>query len=102
MLLGDLLARFNDPLIAEQALASLDDLTLVTDVTVKADAAGLSTGAYAAECVETYADTTSDEEWTTLMGQMGRTDDPGSVLLRRALAAACSGGGTCGCGGHHR
>ncbi len=103
MLLGDLLNRFSDPRIAEDALARLEDLKLVTDVTVKADAAGLSTGAYAAECVEHYADTASDEEWTTLMGQMGRTDDPGSVLLRRALAAACSGssGEGCTCGGHH-
>ncbi|MGU9980292.1 hypothetical protein ACJ4V0_09640 [Phreatobacter sp. HK31-P] len=101
MLLGDLLARFNDPLVAEQALAGLDDLTLVTAVTVKADAAGLSTGLYAAECVETYADTATDEEWATLIGQMARSDDPGGILLKRALSASCSGGGTCGCGGTH-
>ncbi len=101
MLLGDLLARFNDPIVAEQALASLDDLSLVTAVTVKADAAGLSTGDYAAECVGHYADTATDEEWTTLIGQMGRSVDPGSVLLKRALAASCSSGGTCGCGGNH-
>lgn len=103
MLLGDLLARFQDPLVAEQALASLDDLALVTSVTVRADAAGLSTGVYAAECVADYADTASDEEWTTLIGQMGRTDDPGLVLLRRALASSCShGAGGCTCGGAHR
>ena len=102
MLLGDLLARFHDPLIAEETLAGLSDLKLVTDVTVKADAAGVETGVYAAECVEHYANTASDEEWTTLIGQMGRSTDPGSVLLRRALAASCAGGGhDCTCGGHH-
>lgn len=101
MLIGDLIARFNDPAVAEQALADLDDLSLVATVTVKADAAGLSTGLYAAECVADYADTASDEEWTTLIGQMGRAEDPGLVLLRRALHAGCShGAGGCTCGGH--
>ncbi|MBL8571397.1 MAG: hypothetical protein JNK84_20160, partial [Phreatobacter sp.] len=47
----------------------------------------VSAGIYAAECVADYADTASDEEWTTLMGQMGRADDPGAVLLRRALVS---------------
>lgn len=103
MLLGDLLARFQDPLVAEQALAALDDLALATSVTVRADAAGVSAGIYAAECVADYADTASDEEWTTLMGQMGRADDPGAVLLRRALVSSCSHGtGGCTCGGAHR
>lgn len=103
MLLGDLLARFQDPMVVEQALVALEDLALVTSITVRADAAGLSTGIYAAECVADYADTASDDEWTTLMGQMGRTEDPGAVLLRRALTAACShGAGGCTCGGEHR
>lgn len=102
MLLGDLLARFRDPLVAEQALAGLDDLTLVANLMVRADAAELSLGDYAAECVEDYANTASDEEWTTLIGLLARTDDPGQVLLKRALAASCShGGDTCTCGSAH-
>jgi hypothetical protein len=101
MLLGDLIARFADPLTVDAALAAVDDLALVTRITVRADAAGLSTGAFAAECVAHYADTASDEEWTTLMGQMGRSEDPGIVLMRRALDAGCSEGtGGCTCGGH--
>lgn len=102
MLLGDILARLTDPLVAEHALASLDDLALATSVTVAADAEGLSPGVLIASRVEHYADTASDEEWTTLIGQMGRSDDPGGVLLKRALAA-CShgGGGGCTCGGAH-
>lgn len=102
MLLGDLIARFRDPLVAEQALAGLDDLPLVAAIMVKADAADLPLGDYAAECVEDYANTASDEEWTTLIGQLARTDDPGRVLLKRALTASCShGGGACTCGGSH-
>ena len=99
MLLGDLMASFHDPLIAEQALAGLDDLALVTTVMVKADAAGLPTGVFAAECVEDYANSASDEEWTTLIGQMARSTDPGGVLLKRALA--CSPHSDCSCGGIH-
>lgn len=102
MLLGDLLSRFQDPIVAEQALAGLDDLTLVAAVMVRADAAELSLGDYAAECVEDYANTASDEEWTTLIGQLARADDPGRVLLKRALAASSShGGDACTCGGAH-
>jgi hypothetical protein len=102
MLLGDLLTRFQDPIVAEEALASLNDLTLVTAVMVKADAAGLSVGTFAAERVDDYANSASDEEWTTLIGHMARSDDPGGVLLRRALSSACShGGGACTCGGSH-
>lgn len=102
MLIGDLIARFNDPAIAEQALADLGDLPLVATIMVKADAAGVPTGLYAAECVTLYADNATDEEWTTLMGQMGRAEDPGLVLLRRALHAGCSEGESgCTCGGGH-
>lgn len=102
MLLGDLIARFADPMTVDEALAALGDLSLVTRLTVRADEAGLSTGAFAAACVAGYADTASDDEWTTLMGQMGRAEDPGLVLMRRALDAGCShGAGGCTCGGAH-
>lgn len=102
MLLGDLIARFADPMTVDEALAALGDLALVTRLTVRADEAGLSTGAFAAACVASYADTASDDEWTTLMGQMGRAEDPGLVLMRRALDAGCShGAGGCTCGGAH-
>lgn len=102
MLLGDVLARLSDPLTAEKALAALDDLPLATAITVEADAAGLSPGELIAGRVADYADDADDEEWTTLIGQMGRSADPGGVLLRRALASCSHGKGACSCGGEHR
>lgn len=101
MLLGDVLARLGDPLTAEKALAALDDLQLATTVTVQADAAGLSPGELIADRVAGYVDEADDEEWTTLIGQMGRSADPGGVLLRRALTSCSDGRGACTCGGMH-
>ncbi|QCK85615.1 hypothetical protein E8L99_07450 [Phreatobacter aquaticus] len=102
MLLGDLLARLHDATIAEQTLASLNDLILAATVSQRAVAAGVPLGTFAAEQVESYADGADDSEWTTVMGLMARADDPGAVLLRRALnhsgGAAASG---CSCGGKH-
>jgi hypothetical protein len=47
----------------------------------------------------------------TVIGQMGRVQEPGQVLMRRALVDAlridastsgCGGQAGCGCGGQHR
>jgi hypothetical protein len=102
MLLGDLLARLHDATIAEQTLASLNDLILAASVSEKAFAAGVPLGTFTAEQVEDYANGADDEEWTTVMGLMARSDDPGAVLLKRALnhSGGASGSG-CSCGGKH-
>jgi hypothetical protein len=42
---------------------------------------------FARAAVRRFAAAASDEDWVSLMGQMGRAVDPGRVLLRRALAA---------------
>lgn len=102
MLLGDLLARLGDPLTAEKALAALDDLPLAAAITVEANAKGVSPGELIASRLADYADGADDEEWTTLIGQMGRSGDPGGVLLRRALTSCSHGTGACSCGGAHR
>lgn len=98
MLLGDVLARLRDPSMAERALAALDDLQLATTILVQADAAGLSPGELITDRVAGYVDGADDEEWITLIGQMGRSDDPGGVLLRRALTT-CTHGTGAGAGG---
>jgi hypothetical protein len=41
--------------------------------------------------VRTYADNASSEEWTTLIGTLGRSDDPGVTCLRRAFAYVLAG-----------
>jgi len=35
--------------------------------------------------LQQYATEASDEEWITLMGLIGRTNDPGRICLKRAF-----------------
>jgi hypothetical protein len=86
MLLGDLLSRFEDEDIAEEAVLQLGDLAMIARLREAADAGGLAFGTFAAGAVRRYAAEASDEEWTTLMGVMSRAPDPGAACLRRALA----------------
>jgi hypothetical protein len=86
MLLGDLLARFGDETVAAETLLGIGDLPLLAALREQAEASELSLGAYAAVAVRRYASEASDEEWITLMGALGRADDPGATCLMRALA----------------
>jgi len=84
MMLGDILQRLDDGEAAELVLA-LGDLNLLAALQQRAEAEGLDLAAYARAAVQRYAAGCSDEEWITLMGAIGRADDPGKVLLKRAL-----------------
>jgi hypothetical protein len=111
MLLGDVLARFTDDSFAAETILRLDDLPLVARITTEAEAQGRSLGEFAASSVRHYAAHARDEEWITLMGALGRADDPGAVCLKRAFAFVLSdaqraeeepggcGSGRCTCGG---
>jgi hypothetical protein len=111
MLLGDLIASLEDEVLADEALIALDDLALVTRVADAAAAEGLSRGEFVAAAVGSFAARCSAEEWVTVIGQMGRVQDPGQVLMRRALVDAlrndappsgCGGhAGGCNCGGQY-
>ena len=72
-------------------LLRIGDLAMITTMTRNAQDLGLSLGAYASQAVRQYADGASDEEWTTLIGQMGRSDYPGAVYLKRAFTALVAG-----------
>lgn len=87
MLLGDLMQRLENEAVAAATLAAIGDLALTTDVVAAASQEGISPGEFIAECVASFANRASDEEWTTVIGQMARTTDPGEVLLRRAIRA---------------
>jgi hypothetical protein len=91
MLLGDLLARFSDESIAVEAVVGLGDLALIARLSERAEADGLTLGAYAASAMQRYAEAASDQEWVTLMGALGRARDPGAVCMQRAFAYALSG-----------
>jgi hypothetical protein len=88
--LGDLLAQFEDEAVAAEALIALGDVALMVGVATAAADQHLTLGEFAAEAVQRFATHAGDEDWMSMIGAMARTDDPGRVLLRRALAAALS------------
>ena len=92
MLLGDLIARFQDEAVVSEALLSLDDLALTAHVVALAAASNLSVGEQATQTIGRFVSTASDEDWLTLIGQMSRAENPGQVFLRRALSNAGAAG----------
>lgn len=86
MLLGDVLAQFDDDAMAAEMLLRLDDLGLVARLREVADAQGRAVGEFAASSVRHYAANASDEEWVTLMATLGRAGDPGVACMKRAFA----------------
>lgn len=88
MVLGDLLARFGDESSAAETVFSIADVKLIAGLRQHAAAEGLGLGAFAAVAVRRYAEEASSEEWLTLMGELGRSADPGLAFIKRALAHA--------------
>ena len=86
MLLGDLLARFEDETVASETLLHLGDLALIAALQTQADAEDKTLGAYAAEAMRRFSAEASDETWISLMGALARAEDPGAVCLQLALA----------------
>ncbi len=86
MLLGDLLARFDDETVASETILRVGGLPLMAALRERAEAEGETVGVYAARAVRRFATEASDETWITLMGALGRAGDPGAVCLARALA----------------
>jgi hypothetical protein len=87
MMLGDLLAQFDDETTTVDTIFRLGDLRMIAALRTSAEAEGLGLGAFATRAVQRYAEA-PDEEWITLLGELGRSDDPGLVFIKRALAHA--------------
>jgi hypothetical protein len=107
MLLGDVLARFDDETVAAETILGLGDLALIARLRERAEMVGQSLGEYAAATVRCYAASAPDEEWITLMGALGRAENPGAVCMTRAFAymleqdAAVEGEHSACCSEHH-
>jgi hypothetical protein len=86
VLLGDIIARLTDETTATETILGLGDISLLTEMRLHAEDNRLALGDYASWAVRTYADNAPPDEWTTLIGALGRSDDPGGVCLRRALS----------------
>ena len=87
MMLGDILARLDDEGAAAEIILGAGDLRLLAAMQARAEAEGLELATFARAAVQRYAAEASDEEWVTMMGQIGRSGDPGLTCLRRAFEA---------------
>jgi hypothetical protein len=90
MLLGDVIARFEDDGFVTETLLLLDDLALTARVASLADEMRLSVRELAQRAVNRFVHNAGDEEWLILIGLMSRADNPGQVFLRRVLSGALS------------
>jgi hypothetical protein len=88
MLLGDILARFEDDACAAEALLELDDIVLANRVASAAGERGMTLGEFAVQSVGRFVQGASDEEWLTLIGLMSRAENPAQAFLRRVLSGA--------------
>lgn len=91
MLLGDVIARFEDPAFADEALLAIDDLVLTARIAAAAAAEGVTPGEFAVQCIGRFVNAANDAEWLSLVGLISRADDPGQVFLRRILSNALAG-----------
>jgi hypothetical protein len=98
MLLGDVLARFEDESFAAETVLSLGDLPMLARLRERAAASGESLGAFAQGALQHVAASASDEEWVTLLGLLARADDPAAVCLKRAFVHVLADTGECCCG----
>jgi hypothetical protein len=88
MLLGDILSKLENDDEAAEVILGAGDLRLLAAMRQRAEAEGLDLAAYAKAAVQHYAAEASDEEWLTMMGQIGRAADPGLTCLKRAFEKA--------------
>jgi len=86
VLLGDLITRCSDEAVAEEIVLSIGDLAMLAALRDQSEMTGMGVGACVAAAAQRYVAEASDEEWITLIGLMGKTQDPGVVFLKRALA----------------
>jgi len=84
--LGDLINQLDDETVATETILRLGDIGLLMELRNRAEENCTSLGSYAAWLLRTYAEAAPPDEWTTLMGVMGRGGDPGEAYLRRAFA----------------
>jgi hypothetical protein len=88
MLLGDVIARFEDEAVVSETLLALDDLALTARIATLAAENNLSAGELAMQSIGRFVNGASDEEWLTLIGRMSRAENPSQVFLRHALSNA--------------
>jgi hypothetical protein len=87
MMLGSIIAQLRDEAFVEQALASLEDLVLLTRVRAAAEAAQQPLADFVAALVGRFIEQADDAAWLSLVSVASRAHDPATASLRRMLAA---------------
>jgi hypothetical protein len=88
MLLGEIIAKIQDPSFAEEGLMELDDLPLMCSITEAAAEEGLPASEFAGREIGRFIYNATDEDWLTLVGLMSRADNPGRTFLHHVLSKA--------------
>jgi hypothetical protein len=88
MLLGDLMARVQEPSFATEALLALDDITLVARINTEAAHEGLQPGEFIGQSIASFVSGATDEEWLGMIGALSRAENPGQAFLHRVLSKA--------------
>lgn len=91
-MLGDIIARLDDPGAAETTLLEAGDLALLADVRNAAGLLELNIGEFVSLAVRRFVERADDNAWLQLVGVMGKSETPGlealSAILKRAVADA--------------
>ena len=88
MLLGDLIAKVQQPSFAAEALLVLDDLALMARINIASDRAELEPGEFISQSIGAFVDRATDEEWLSMIGAMSQAENPGQAFLHRVLSKA--------------
>ena len=88
MLLGDVIAKFEDEAFVSETLIALDDLALTAQVVASAAECNVTPGEFATHSVGQFVNNANDDEWLSLIGLLSRAENPGQVFLRRVLSNA--------------
>jgi hypothetical protein len=88
MTLGCIIARLGDETFAEEALAALDDIVLLTRLRAAAAAAQEPLADFAAALVGHFLQHADAAAWLSLVTAAARAPDPAAAALHRMLSAA--------------
>lgn len=95
MLLGTLLKQV---MLAERSFAGeieRQDPELAGRIAAEAERAGLNSAGFVADTLERFMAGEDGESWTTIVGNIQRSDDPGfafiATVLRKRLDHRCAG-----------
>ena len=85
MMLGDLIAKLDNPDLTRQVLTTLDP-EISESINRRAKSLSMSPAGYSAAAVKEFVDWADEEQWAQLLTYMKKADDPG---LRAVQAILC-------------